>query len=646
MKGPGCTPHPPLEFDEHGAPFSGLFRDVFRSREGALAESLEVFVKGVRLAERSQGRSSFTVLEIGFGLGINFLATLETWRTCSNPKASLHYVAIEKHPLPRDQLALAHRAMGIHTERADQLREQWPPATPDLHKLVFDQGRATLWLAFGDAQAWVRQLRCGVDAVYLDGFSPALNPECWSPGLIKGLARLCRREARLSTYSAARPVRDALQRSGFIVERTQGFGRKRNRIDALYRPTWPSWPEPAAPPQWSRQHALVVGAGLAGTAVAARLNDLGWTITLIDQASGLMRGGSAQPLVADHLHVSADDNLMARASRAALFFARAARIPLGVSWERSPLGRLQLGTDEDETQWLQHTARALGFPYEVLAWVDAEEASGIAGTALPSGGLWMPTCDVLDPQRLGLARCERFSEATTLLLHCRVSALERRDDDWCALGSDGTELARAPVVILCSPDDLTHLAGLRSLALRRIRGQTSWIDPNPLPGLRCVLGGPAYAVPWTQRLLIGASYEESDTVGPDRSSDLSNLARFRRLLGPHVTVPEAALSSAQAGFRWTTADRMPLIGALPDEVTGVRLAESLLRNAKLELPRQQGLFCATALGSRGSLWSELSAELIGALLTGSPCPVPADIAAALDPGRHLRRHLQQRGTIH
>jgi tRNA 5-methylaminomethyl-2-thiouridine biosynthesis bifunctional protein len=158
--------------------------------------------------------------------------------------------------------------------------------------------------------------------------------------------------------------------------------------------------------------------------------------------------------------------------------------------------------------------------------------------------------------------------------------------------------------------------------------------------LRCVLGGPAYAAPWQGRLLIGATFDETDASEADRESDLSNLRRFARMLRVEGRVLEPSLSSAAVGFRSATSDRLPLVGALPDEALARSEACALLRNTKLPLPRRKGLYCLTGLGSRGGLWSELGAELILAELEGSPHPVPADIADAMDPARHLRRHLR------
>ena len=86
---------------------------------------------------------------------------------------------------------------------------------------------------------------------------------------------------------------------------------------------------------------------------------------------------------------------------------------------------------------------------------------------------------------------------------------------------------------------------------------------------------------------------------------------------------------------------MPLIGRVPDEDEIRRHESSFARNARLPLPRRPHLFMASALGSRGALWSELAAEVIVAQLLGDPCPIESDLVAAIDPARAIRHALRR-----
>ncbi len=69
-----------LARDASGTPFSPEYGDRYHSREGALAQARHVFLGGNDLPARWRSARAFTVLETGFGLGTNFLATWAAWR--------------------------------------------------------------------------------------------------------------------------------------------------------------------------------------------------------------------------------------------------------------------------------------------------------------------------------------------------------------------------------------------------------------------------------------------------------------------------------------------------------------------------------------------------------------------------------------
>ena len=88
-----------LARDASGAPYSERYGDVYASRAGALGQAQQVFIGGTGLPERWRGREQFVVLETGFGLGTNFLATWQKWRDDGQRCQRLHFVSIERHPL-------------------------------------------------------------------------------------------------------------------------------------------------------------------------------------------------------------------------------------------------------------------------------------------------------------------------------------------------------------------------------------------------------------------------------------------------------------------------------------------------------------------------------------------------------------------
>lgn len=135
----------------------------------------------------------------------------------------------KKYPLQRADLQRVYHAYPELSELTTALVSQWPTLTSGLHRLHFDQGRVTLTLVWGDSE-WLPKLATQADAFYLDGFSPAKNPELWCDAIYQSLARLAAPNATLATYTVAGHVRRGLMAAGFAVEKQSGFADKRHRL--------------------------------------------------------------------------------------------------------------------------------------------------------------------------------------------------------------------------------------------------------------------------------------------------------------------------------------------------------------------------------------------------------------------------------
>jgi len=225
-----------LTFNVDEMPISEAYGDVYHSAAGAHAQARHVFLAGNGLPGRWRGRADFVILETGFGLGLNFLATWLAWQGDPQRCGTLHFISLEKHPFAAADLALAQAAWPEFALLAEALRGHWPALEAGEHRLEFEAGRVLLSLVFGDAVDTLPRLNTAVDAFYLDGFSPTRNPELWSPALCLSLARLAVRGATLATWSVAGSVRRALAAAGFAVARRPGFAGKRQMLVGRYDP--------------------------------------------------------------------------------------------------------------------------------------------------------------------------------------------------------------------------------------------------------------------------------------------------------------------------------------------------------------------------------------------------------------------------
>src|SRR5437867_4280000 len=207
-----------LEFAADGTPWSEEFGDVYHSAAGGPAQARHVFLAGNRLPERWAGRERFVILETGFGFGLNFLATWQAWRRDPARCGRLHFVSVEKHPFSLQDLRTLHERYPEIGEEAAELHAQWPVLVPGGHRLVFEGGAVVVTLFFADIKV-LRDLRLAADAIYLDGFAPAKNPEMWSHQTLRAVSRLAAPGATAATWSVAASVRAALEETGFEVRK-------------------------------------------------------------------------------------------------------------------------------------------------------------------------------------------------------------------------------------------------------------------------------------------------------------------------------------------------------------------------------------------------------------------------------------------
>jgi len=208
-----------LSWADGQVPVSARFDDPYFSLQDGLAETQHVFLSGNDLPERFV--PGFAIAELGFGTGLNLLATWAAWEQ-SGQTTPLTYTSFEAYPMAPQDMAKALSVFSSLASWRDRFLDVWPGVGAcDLESLhlnvVPGDARDTLPSWDGRANAW-----------FLDGFSPAKNPELWGAGLMQEVAQHTAPGGTFATYTAAGFVRRGLETAGFSVTRTQGFGRKRH----------------------------------------------------------------------------------------------------------------------------------------------------------------------------------------------------------------------------------------------------------------------------------------------------------------------------------------------------------------------------------------------------------------------------------
>ncbi len=212
--------------------YSAEYGQTFRSMHGAFTEALYVFHAGA-VAPQLPGVSHLRVLEVGFGSGLNFLVTAAA---VAKAGVTLSYTGLESRLPAAPALELLDYSLIDDVRTVSRAWLRWRrhrlPHNVSLGRYECDV-LPGCWLALLIGDARRQQLpREHFDAVYLDGFSPKVNPELWSPGFLQQLHAALVPGGRLATYSAAGHVRRALQVAGFAVARRRGPPGKREVLVA------------------------------------------------------------------------------------------------------------------------------------------------------------------------------------------------------------------------------------------------------------------------------------------------------------------------------------------------------------------------------------------------------------------------------
>ncbi|MDO9336786.1 MAG: tRNA (5-methylaminomethyl-2-thiouridine)(34)-methyltransferase MnmD [Caulobacter sp.] len=576
------SPSSPVEWRPDGLPGSRLYGDVYFSSEDGLAETRAVFLAGCGLPDAWAHRRRFTVAELGFGTGLNIAALLTLWKQTRPPGARLSVFSVEAHPMDAADAARALARWPGIGEAAAALIAAWPGPARGFHHLDLPAFDASLDLAVLDAPdalaAWTGQ----ADAWFLDGFAPAANPAMWSPQLMAQVARASAPGARAATFTVAGAVRRGLAEAGFTVSKQPGYGRKRERTEAVL----PGRSDEPAPPS-----VAILGAGIAGAALARALRREGLAPTLFDPA-GPAAGASGNAAALMTPRLDAGDGPPAR------LFAQAFRHAVA-AYDALPGAILARGAD--------HLA-------------DGEKDAG-RFPRIADGPLHDPGALTAGPQAMAIHDALVLDPAVVVPAWAgpvdrrQVAGLQPAGPGWRLLDPAGDTLAVVDVVVLCAGP---ASAALADLPLRPVRGQATVAAGAGLP--RAVSFG-GYAIPTRDGVLFGATHQRDRTdTDPRPEDDAANLALIAgRLPGLAADLAARPLSS-RAAIRAATPDHLPLAGPVAD---------------------RPGLFVLSGFGGRGFCVAPLLADHLAATILAYPSPLPADLADAVAPDRFRKRALRR-----
>jgi len=660
------------QMDDTGnmVPVSGEFGDVYFSHADGLAETRHVFLAHNQLSERLTRlapKQCFTIAELGFGTGLNLLATWQLWRQLRDTHphladARLHFITTEKFPIPHTDLT---HILALWRQRAPELSRfiepllaAYPPLIAGCHRLNFSYDNLTVDMWFGDAADSLNKLAVShqhspvphIDAWFLDGFAPSCNSTLWADSIFTQMKRLSGPYTTAATYSCAGIVKRGLKEHGFQIKKVKGFGRKREMLTAMMVDadgSGASHDDDNVNQDISHDvkkqktthaifdHIAVIGAGVSGLLTAWSLANRGITVTLLDKSAPLA-GASGNPRallapkmtpihhVDEHLHTIGYlySNRLYRD-----FNQKASQIDTAPVLE--PTGALDLLIKSNVG-----TEQIADYPNEMATILPAKQAQNLTKIKAQNllDNLYLPESGLVNPQALKniilthpLIRFQQLevNKITETEQQVRIKGIDENHD---------TFNITADNIVICAAFE-SHQLDERIFDCRKIRGQLSWFIPTveqvanlpkiPLKysgycalfnaqlgdgELNTVIAGEPY-------LLLGASFirNDTDTNVRDEEHQISRDKLITAIPEMASIVPvDTSKWQGRAGIRTQTPDYHPIVG---------------------QLAHSQRIWTMSAMGAKGYALAPICAEALADMMLGSFAPLSEAMLARLSPNR-------------
>lgn len=551
---------------------SAKYNDIYFSVEDGLAETTHVFLNGNKVTEKWQNQKNFIIGETGFGTGLNFLATWKLFEETAPNGHHLHFISFEKYPLsPRDvgeALSIWRDDLGFYI---DQYLKLYPLRVPGPHTIHFTP-YVTLTVWIGDIDNILPEWQgFSVDAWFLDGFTPAKNPEMWSENLFSHMARLSYNGTTFASFTAAGHVRRGLAEVGFGVRKEKGFGRKRDMICGEYNCDHNKIINKPV------KTIAIVGGGLAGCSLAYLANLKGMKATIYEASDKLASGASGGKLGMINPKLTAKPT--PHSDYYTSCYANAVRMLTQINndVEFQQCGSLHLCIDEDKDR------RFKGY-IENLGWYENHILRVGEDLLYPDSGCVSP-----------VDLCHALATNADIKFNSLVSDLGELNED----------------IIVVANSFAVNTLIKENLPVSSVRGQVSWIKRQSSIDQNICYGG--YVTPLSREgfHIVGATFQPwEDHCEVTDADHVLNIENFNKVMTNNLQKTDVI--GGWAALRASSKDRFPIVGHL-----------------------KENIYLSVAHGSHGIISSLMAAEIIMADILRQPVPATQNVLKALSPDRFL-----------
>ena len=640
---------PQITFSSDGRPFSSRFNSFYYTLPPLEAAKDIFFSDFFKTSIASQ--TDFSVIcELGFGTGLNFALACNYWKTGKAPNARLHYIAIEPYPLEAHQIdRFLSNFRELDIERKE-LVSIYPKPHIGFHRVWSTDNKITLTFIVGPADEALAELEAEVDLWFLNGFPLRVNPDIWCETVCLELARLSKSNAHLISICDDEKIQYRLAEEGFYLAKKNAFSGKLGTLKGVFKGKSKSqylapWFRPP-PPSKSQDTIGIIGAGVAGCAMAEALARRGKKALLFDQQNNIAgrASGIEAGLIAPELGLNPSN--MNR------FYDRAYRMALrsiedsGIKWNSR--GVIEVFEKDEAHRRVQSMKDKVSLWHGAAQLMPPSEFSSQIGMKVSSHGVWFPQAGALKPKTYA----KYLSQKAECFLGITVYDLAYTDDGWQLYDRSGQRIATVDTLVIAAAQNSKSFKPISFLPLSSLLGQISLIPKNENSSrLKASIVNNGYLMPSIDGFhVVGSTYSRGGfdenqwpqtvtVAGHKKNYDMLDLEL--RSLFPDCQFDQWLGYSA---IRSATPDRLPVVGPVPEAKKFKRDFKRLNYGPRGKFPSgvnyQPNLFVLAGLGSRGIMTSALSAEVLTSQMLGEPWPIERTVTTALSASRFLARAIQ------
>ena len=602
----------------NNALYNSKFDDIYFNTYEPLAECEYAYSSALD----GVNKSTIVVAEAGFGVGLNFFCTIAKFKSLN--KKSLHYIAVEKYPFSKDELASIYEQFGLDNAIYKEFLDSYHIVPNSLLRIYLLNCTIILDLYFGDILEFLYECEFRADIWYLDGFAPSKNPQMWSEKFLSNLACYSYKDTIIRSFSCARVVRDRLSQNGFEVGKLKGYHKKREMLQAICiepksrikKQIWFDLPIVTNP-----KTILIIGAGIAGLAIATLFKEAGFNVVVAESNEKAAQGASSNlagicaPLITQP-GVALGDMHMSSFLLSRQFYK-------------------QFGGDFVDfcgcDEYLVNDKMLSKFNHD-------SKFFSISNDIYPKANIDLAM--QIQPQNLCLALAKNLE----IYYGYEYKSLKQLQSCY-EVNFGNLKTIKADVVIFANGNRAKELFisefSDAYMQLSSVRGQTTLVDE--FMSLNRPLSARGYitkAINGVQ--LVGASYARGDDDALPRSSDDDeNIA----LVDEFLSNKKPNIIGSNVGFRGYSGDRFPIIGGIHNASEYIKIYNSLLWTKNKPSNKSpvyyQNLLISAAHGSRGLSTSILGANILLDMVLGRQICVKKSTINALNPSRFIIRKLKK-----